>query len=339
MDIIPFANIGRERWDAFCDDSPEAWLRHRSEGLQATLALDARSEDHSFGIMRGDTLIAISPLITQPLIGTDTLEFAFSVNHRVSDTHSLPTPVPALASGLSLADQKAVRTKCFEEIDRRARSLRVARSRMFIDPLTLASQGTTFTDNPLLTFGYTDASTVTHIIDLHRNENALRSRISKGHRSDIAFAEKHDYEVDFFDADTVTEEVWNTFTGLYELAAGRPMGTPDRSREMFERLRSGFALLSLIRRGHGEYLSGALITVYKRSASYGIAATDQKNRSLRGIGQLIQWRIIQELKRCSFEQYDLGWQSGSTPKEVAIANFKRHFGGDSLPLWIGIKNY
>lgn len=339
MDIIPFANIGKERWDAFCDASPEAWLRHRSEGLRAALALEARSKDHSFGITRDGTLVAIAPLVTQPLIGTDELEFAFSVNTRPSDTHSLPTPAPALVGSLSPADQETVRAECFEEIDRRAHSLRVARSRMLIDPLTFAAQGTTVISNPLIEFGYVDASTVTHIVDLCRDEGTLRSRISKGHRSDLTFAEKHDYEIDFFDADSVTEEMWDLFTGLYELAAGRPIGTSNRLKEIFERLRSGFALLSLTRRGHDEYLSGALVTVYKRSASYGMAATDPRYRRLRGIGQFQQWHIMQELKRRSFERYDMGWQSGNTPKEAAIANFKRHFGGDPLPLWIGIKNY
>lgn len=339
MDVISFADIGDNQWNAFCDSSPEAWIRHRSEGLHATLALDARSEDYSFGIMQGGRLVAISPLVAQPLIGTGTREFAFSVNYRVSDTHSLSTPAPALVGVLSPVDQKAVRVKCFEEVDRRAHSLRIARSRMFIDPLTLAAQNTTCTGNPLLEFGYADASTVTHIVDLRHDESVLRSRISKGHRSDIAFAEKHAYEVDFFDADTVTEEIWNTFMGLYKLAAGKPIGTQHRIRETFGRLRSGFALLSLIRRGHDEYISGVLITIYKRGASYSMAATDPKNRSLRGVGQLIQWRIIQELKRLGVERYDMGWQSGSTPKEAAIADFKRHFGGDSLALWVGIKNY
>lgn len=342
MDVVSFEKIGEEKWNAFCDASPEAWIRHRSEGLRATLALDGRSKNHSFGIVRDNTLVAIVPLITQPLIGTNSYEFAFSVNHRTSDTHSLPTPAPALLGGLSSVEYENVRTMCFKEIDRLALILDVVRSRMFIDPLTVMAFGAVNTQNPLIAFGYEDAgdSIVTHIVDLRLDEKVLRSRLSKGHRSDLVFAEKQEYQVNFYDGNSITEDIWKAFTCLYELAAGGPIGTSDRMDEIFERVRSGFALLVFIcRKGTEEHLLGVLITIYKNGASYGIAATNPQHRMLRGIGQYIQWSIMCELKHLGFNQYDMGWQSGSTPKAESIDNFKRHFGGTPQQLLIGIKTY
>ncbi len=336
MEVVQHQDIGDAQWDAFCDASPGAWIRHRSDGRRAALALDESSEDRSFGMKEGATLVAIAPLIIEPLIATKGREFAFSVNTRPSDTHSLPNPSPALADALSPSEQAAIYAACMKEIDRLALTLGIARSRMFIDPLTDAA----FATNPFLQFGYADTSTVTYIMDLRHDEDTLRSRVSKGNRSDITFAEKQGYKTDFFDSDTITEEAWTAFTDLYALAAGRPIGSPERTRELLGRVRSGHALLALLRQEHaGGYLSGALVTIYKRCASYGMAATDPQYRNLRGIGQFIQWRIMQELKRRGFERYDMGWQTGSTEKEAAIADFKRHLGGDPVPLWIGVKDF
>ena len=92
------------------------------------------------------------------------------------------------------------------------------------------------------------------------------------------------------------------------------------------------------------YLSGALIIAYKKGAVYGMAATHPSAKGTRGIGALIQWRTIEELKRRGFERYDVGWFDGTqesaiTQKEANILNFKRHFGGDTVPLWAGVKEY
>src|SRR3989338_7573911 len=93
MEIVEHKEIGDGAWDAFCDASPEAWARHRSMTRKGTLVYDKRSEDHSFGVMHDGALVAVAPLITQPLLDSGGgLEFAFSINTRPSDTHGLAAP-------------------------------------------------------------------------------------------------------------------------------------------------------------------------------------------------------------------------------------------------------
>lgn len=286
MEIVSHKDIGDEAWDAFCEASPEAWLRHTTRGRHTALGLDSSNEDHSFGVMRDGALIALAPAVTQPLVGTGKREYAFSINTRPTDTHSLPTPAPA-------AHSMEVFAFCMQEIDRCAQQYGIARTRMCIDPLTQVP-----THNPLLAFGYTDASTETYIVRLHKNEKELLARMSKGHRADISFAENQDYDV----------QIEEDSVGLHA--------------RLFHKEKC---------------VAHALAITYKNGAYYGKSQMELEARALRGAGQLLQWRLMHELKRRGFEAYDMGWQSGSSAKDVAIASFKRHFGGERVSLWIGTK--
>ena len=310
MEIVEHKEIGDGAWDAFCDASPEAWLRHSSIGRRIALALDAGNTDNSCGVMREGVLVAVSPLITQPLLESGGLEFAFSINTRPTDTHGLATPAPALIDTLRDPERQVLHALCMDEIDKRARRLGVARARMFVDSL---AEVPVPVNNPLLMFGYADASTTTSVIELQKDEASLLKNMSKGHRLDVAFAERQNYKVAVSD----DENAWKDFLSLH----------PRMQK------RQGLLALMYV---EDRCVAGALAVTYKRGAYYGMSAM---NEAPRGAGQLIQWRIMQELKRRGFQKYDMGWQTGSSEKEAAIASFKRHFGGTPTPLWYGIKNY
>ena len=292
MDIVEHQAIGDDAWDAFCEASPQAWLRHTSRGRRVALALSPANKDRSFGVMRQGALAAVAPLVTQPLLegggcGSGGLEFAFSINTRASDTHGLATPMPA-----GEPDALAV---CMQEIDRRAKKHGIARARLFVDPLTAAPAA-----NPLPAFGYEDRSITTSIIDLRAEEAAILARMSKGHRLDIAFAGRQNHAV----------SIKSDAAGVH-------------------------AFLNL----DGKSAANVFALTYKRRAYYGRSNMEPEARALRGVGQLLQWRMMQELKRRGFERYDMGWQSGSSKKDESIASFKGRFGGDPVPLWYGIKKY
>lgn len=331
MEIRLHADISDEEWDAFCDASPEAWARHLSMSRRSALALDRKNIDLSFGITDNDTLVAVVPLVTQPL-GASGSEFALS--------SGMPTPVPALAPGLAASEREAIFAACMAEVDRLALLHGTMRSSMAVYVFCTPAFHGTLKENPLLKFGYRDASNETLIIDLRKDETQLLRNMSKGHRADIVFARKQAYTTDFFDAKNITQAAWQAFTTLYKWAAGREVYSSERWAETLERVRSGFGLLAFIRNaGEETYFSGTLVTIYKGRAYYGMSATDPQYRRLRGIGQYLQWSIMGELKKRGFEFYDMGWQTGATEKEKAIASFKRHFGGVPTVVWAGIKTY
>lgn len=331
MNILSFADIGSEKWDTFCTASPEAWAQHTEMSRRSSLALDGRNKDLSFGVTDTGVLAAIVPVVTQPF-GESEIQFAVS--------GSMPTPAPALAGELSPTKRDALFAAGMEEMDLLAQVNGVTRSWMAVDVFCSPALGGTIRENPLLMFGYQDASTQTLIVDLRQDDASLLQRMSKGHRTDIAFARKQAYSVEFFDSKNITQDVWQTFITLYELAAGHAVYSRERWAETFERIRSGFGLLALVRGANGEgYFSGTLVTTYKKRAYYSMAATDPQCRRLRGTGQLLQWRIMNELKKRGFEFYDMGSPVGVTEKEESIASFKRHFGGEPTLVWAGVKEY
>ena len=325
MTIVSAKDISDGEWDAFCDASSEAWVRHRTVGRRSALSLDAHNIDCSFGVISNGKLVAVVPLVAQTLAGGQR-EFAYS--------SSMHTPAPALADDVPPQERAALVQLCMDEVDRRAAETGAERSRMFVDPAVAPSA-----HNPLTVFGYEDASTVAHIIDLQHDEEELRAAMAKGHRLDITFAEKEKYIVDFFDHDSIIEEKWRVFVALYDAAAGKSVYSPAQWAEILQRLRGGFGLLGLIRRQEGEYLSAVFVTTYKQRGYYSMGATAPEHRALRGAGHLLQWRTMLELKRRGFKHYDIGWQSGDSPKDISIADFKRRFGGTPAVLWAGIKTY
>ena len=122
MEIVGHEEIGDKKWDAFCDASPQAWLRHTTRGRKGALALNPDNEDHSFGVMRGDTLVAVAPLVTQPL-GEGEREFA---QHQYASFRRTAYP--------HRCRQENLRGRVVHAGDRPLVKARIARTRMFIDP-------------------------------------------------------------------------------------------------------------------------------------------------------------------------------------------------------------
>ncbi|PIR83420.1 hypothetical protein COU19_00465 [Candidatus Kaiserbacteria bacterium CG10_big_fil_rev_8_21_14_0_10_56_12] len=331
MHIVPSEQIGDQQWDAFCDTSLDAWVGHRTIGRRSALALDTQNQDHSFAVYDGYALVAVAPLVTRAC-GDNEYEFALSAG--------VPVPTPALAPHLSDDSHERIAIDCMAEIDNRARLHHVARSRMAINVFTDLVLDTAHKTNPLERFGYRDDSRLTTVIDLRQRDDQLLRKMSKGHRADIVYSSKQTYVADFFDGQTISQEAWLAFMALYEKAAGRGVLSSARWNEVLERIQQGLGLLAFVRDAAAErYFSGALITIYKKGANYAMAATDPQERSRRGIGQFLQWRIMSELRDRGIEFYDMGGQNGDSEKEVNIARFKRHFGGVPTQVWAGVKEY
>src|SRR3989344_5477164 len=95
MEVRSFDEIGVASWDALCASTPDAWFRHTSNFMDLALALDetGESKNHSFAIMENDQIVAVVPLIEQPIDETGKREYALG--------GMTPAPYPAFAAGLS----------------------------------------------------------------------------------------------------------------------------------------------------------------------------------------------------------------------------------------------
>ena len=337
MEIKSWEDIGAKKWDAFCEESTEAWLRHTSEFLAFAQTLGIESRDESFAVIQEEKILAIAPLISQRISDSEAREFAIG---------GTPIPFPALRAGLSEDVRQEIYEIIFKEVDKKAQENNVSLIRMFLDPLTNPVLEKKYQTNPLIAFGFSDTSITTLIIDLQKSENEILSDIQARQRRYIRAILTAGYEAVFFDENTITDEACAAFEKLYEKAAGRIVGTPKRWRATWDMVRKGLSIVLLVRApNEKEYCAGHVVMTYKKKAYDGLSAIAPSHRDLRGIGALMHWKDFVFFKQHGFSRFEVGWILPETPnglyseKERSISHFKSLFGNEQLPLWRGEKRY
>ena len=338
MDFVPFHKIDSAQWDDFCLHSDDAWFRHTSFAMRFCLGLNSSNENLSFGVFEGSKLVAIAPLIKQPIAeGNNSFEFAMGGD---------PVPFPAFQNGLSNSQSAKLSKLIFEKIDELAKANNVIYSRFFIDPLSTGFLGDFQKISPFLKLGYNAISLTTNILDLSLPEKEMFKNIRDSYQYDIRSAIELDLAVDFFDKSNVSDEIFKTYKDIYFSAAGKEVGTPERWNVTRELIKQGQAVLALEKNKEGKFISGVIAFTYKNNAYYALGATIPDFKEINGISHLLQWEIIKYLKARNFNHYDLGRNvypiisdEVYTPKELSISFFKSGFGGEIYPLIRGEKFY
>lgn len=338
MKIAPFLEIGENTWNEFCFKSDTAWFRHTSHFLKYSNKLDfeQRSKNISFAVYHDSKMVAVVPLILQPIQSNQNLwEFAMG---------SSEIPYPALSNGLQESVSENLIKFIFQEVDCLAMKYQVSYCRFFVDALSDKVLFGKQKINPLPAFGFNVIDLSTNIINLNISEEEIMRGFKKGHRMDIRSAINSDLLVDIYDSSNITKKNFLIYQKMHFCAAGRKT-RPDVTWDiMFDFIIQGFSFLALIKDGN-DYIGGNLFSVYKKKANYASAATLPEYKKKRGLGNLLQWEAIKYLKKgCNF--YETGWNyypnisdDVHTIKELNIGSFKRHFGGEQYPVFRGEKFY
>ena len=200
LKFVPFEEIGKERWDEFCLDSNDAWFRHTSASLKFCLSLNGLNKNFSFALVEGDKILAVAPVIRQPISGEDGL-FEFTMGGD-------PIPLPALNNELVGSRREKILKTILLRIDEIAKAENIAYARMFIDPLTKPFLSGQFAYNPFLKFGWNDVSLTANILDLSLSQKALFKNIRDTYRYDISGTDKLSLSVEFFDSQNISSEVF-----------------------------------------------------------------------------------------------------------------------------------
>lgn len=339
VSIVSLDSSNRKAWDDFCLETSEAWFWHTTKWLDYTL--DYRPElapvSHSFFVIADERIAAICPLVLETACEPegDVRQFSYGGD---------AVPAPALVDGFSTKTMKAVRGALFRHIDELAIANRVQRiSFRGSPPAPFFWQASHPLPNPLLREGFSDISLLTQVIDLSKPEDQLFREVRNDHKNDIKRAAKI-ISVAAFDSSNITNEQFERYRLLHHKAAGR-VTRPLSTFEMMHRwIHEGFAVLMCATLG-GRDVGFALISTYKDGAYYSSSANDPECDDLP-IGHLLQWRTIQWLKAHQIRHYEMGIQLYSSQthtiisrKDWNISNFKRGFGGFTVPYWRAEKFY
>lgn len=177
----------------------------------------------------------------------------------------------------------------------------------------------------------------TFVIDLSMTVDQLWMAMRPTNRNLCRKAEQAGVHVRLETAPTV-EDI-DRFLVLYgEMARSRGLAIPQRT--MLMTMFANRQLILACAEKDGATLSMALVYLASQSAMYLYSVTPGRN--IDGVGHLLQWEVMQELKSRGISQYDLGGVPRVDDSD-GIFKFKKGFGGmgqalgpefNWAPVWI-----
>jgi GNAT superfamily N-acetyltransferase len=327
----------REQWDQFCARETTAWFWHTTDWLQYTLAYQPalHSLSLSFFVTLGAQVVAIVPLFLERHEAHDGSHYELSFGGG-------STPAPALSTQLPLEKQAEVLEAICQKIDGLAREYKAVRVRLQMSPLCWLGEPKKV-QMEFDRYGYVAVPLATQVVALDREFPALLRLMRKGHAYDVKRGMKH-FTVTCYDAKGISEDIFARYRSLHAQAAGR-VTRPSRTFELMQQwIREGKALL-LGATTDGVDVGWIYLFIYKNRAYYGSACNHPEWRR-HPVGHALQGRAFQWLVEHGCAWYELGVQQFGpllhdipTEKELAIAVFKRGFGGDTVPLYRWEKFY
>lgn len=323
-----------KKWDTFCLDSDDAWFWHTSKWLDYTVHLrqEMKTEQKSFYILKESKIVAICPLLINIVKDGDYEVKFFSFDRYNGEG-------PALRNNLPINERERLLKIIFSNINLLASENEIDLCLMSFSPLAKTTKKSNYI---LKKFGFLNTSQDSTIIDLSHDNLLLRMR--KGHRQNIKKGNDA-YIVEIFDKYNIYREIFNQYQYLHYKSAGkmtRPQITFDR---MYSWIQSGDAFLAGLKY-NSEYIAFTFVITYKSRAHYASACDDPEIDAHIPVHPLLQWKIIEYLKKEGYCFYEIGLQQFGnqlydlpSEKNITISFFKRGFGGDIVPVFSGEKWY
>ena len=230
MDILPLTPDRYAEWDAFRDQSDEAWYFHTTNCLEHALnyRLEWPARSFSFLVAHEHQVLTVCPLVLECIPTTDGSDTVKGSPLSYGGGNS--GPAPALANGLTQERPHEVLATVLSHVDALAQEQEVSRATFPIFPLTPAFTGAFLAPYNFLTrYRYLDVSLSTQWIHLTKDMPGPWKDIHKGHWYEINLGSKA-FQIKVLDQHTLSEE---TFTA-YRLMHHRDSGWVTRPLVTFE---------------------------------------------------------------------------------------------------------
>ena len=337
LEKVDYSKIRELEWDEFCIQSHSAWFQHTTEWIKYTVEMYGKNncKNESFAILEDNKILALAVAV-------------ISINKSLGekDCSSLtmagfPTVYPAFENSLSLKKFKTVEKYIMEKI---FEIENINQYQIYISPLIQENLEGNIRCNPLNKFGFHDTSISTNIIDISKGIEKLFKNLYKGCRADVNHALKNEnLSTSIIDRKNYEEEIFIEFKKIHLEAASRKTRSDNTWDIQKSWIKKGLAILGVCQYKN-KIISAVFINKYKNNCYYQVGATLPDYIRMRGVGQLLQWMVIEYLIQIKASYYEIGWNwYGNFTQEIAddkmltISSFKRSFGGDIYSLLRGEK--
>lgn len=338
MEIVALTKDLYPVWDSLCYEADDAWFWQTSAWLEYTLQYrpENKTQSLSFMVYEEGNPIAGCLLTKEEILHDDEKVFEFSFGGG-------PIWAPFMMKGMELRKKEEVQKHIFQKIDSLAFEYDIKRAAFRQPPLSDNALRKKINYNYFYKYGYYDLSLITQIIDLSKRTDEIKHDIRKGHKYDINRGLKL-LKVEVFDCSNINDKYFDEYRQMHHKSAGRQTRPQITFDLMKQWVQEGKAVLFSAYK-QGVNVGHSYVFLYKGKAYYGSSCKDPEMLDFP-ISHVLQWTTIETLKKRDIKYYEIGWQYYTnqphhpvSDKELAIAHFKRGFGGFSAPLFTGEKYY
>ena len=344
MNIVRFAQVTRNEWDALVESSPDAWLTHRSDWIAIETEFFVR-RNLSFAVSDRSGLVAVQPLyLSDAAHGTPNAEILIhSGIHRHSGT--------ALRAGLAKSDAARVRSAAMQAI------LDVARSfgahRVQLNSHNLAPRNRT-ADREHIPFWVTEhgfqlglgfgptgmepapgfsVCNADQIVDLREAEEEIWLGLDEACRRAVRKAQKAGLTFSLSQAPDRLDRYLD-LARKSSLRTGEVLPPSDYYSAILERFADSGNVLVAFARSEERDAAALILLAAKQGVSFLAGVSDPDMLAMRP-NDFIHWHAILEAKKAGFEAYRFGPTFPEVPSQWPIAkvsSFKGKFGGRAIPI-------
>ncbi len=334
MEFIKYADLSRNEWNQYIDQIDGITFNYTAERISFNF-------EYSKAIIENETFLALDNKI--PVAAAEIYIEKIGEEFQISWNGSYCN-APYIDIKLDYRVQENLARKLMAHIDEIAENYQCKKIMLKEDPLGNPEQSSTFYNyNYLLKYGYMDESGMTQLIDLRQSIDKLYSDVRKGHKRHINRGKIYDIKI--YGQHNITDEMIELYKDIYEKDAGKVTRNSELYRYYLEFIKNGKGLAAF---GSidGQEVGVVVVTIYKNTAYYSSYGELEEELNHVPIGHVLHWEIINYLKEHGIEFYEMGEQifgrthySNPEAKLINISNFKRRFGGYTVPFWRGVKEY
>lgn len=344
MKIIPFDQVDPNLWNQFVDESPEAWLYHRTEWTELEETQGYQNESFTILSDKGQPLGIFCVYLSDRGPWWRLWDRHLHTGHCRSG--------PAFLRGLSEKERKEVMSFALGYLEDLARRAKVNRLEIRLPSLAPTSLPPLRSEiNPLWEYGFVPfpmygtsgiarlqkAITLTSIVHLQgSDEEHLFKDLSDPSQRAVRKAAGAGVTCLQGNGMAGLKAFYTTYQASY-LRSGSAMRPFAFFQEMYERLSEKGWMKTFLAFYEEKPIASVLLLCYKDAVTYYAGGVDYTAQQLRP-HNLLFWETLRWAKQGGWKWYEIGPYFPYLPKEdkmSRIGHFKRQFGGSSFPLFEG----
>lgn len=317
-------------WECFVKENSSVSWRYQLDWIkyQKKYSKNYFKKDLSFLALLDNKAVGICPIFLEEYKGI--LSFTYSLGYLSA---------PVLADNLTRKRHNKILDGIMLYIDNLACKYKISKSMFMYDPFI-----NNYKVNVLTGFDYIDTTISTRIIKLSYEKNYLEGLMTKGARQSIrAGLSVFKYEV--FDYRNINKNIFEQYKQQHFKTAGRKTRSDSTWDIQYEMILKGYGVL-VAAKYENKYVGFGNFLITNKKVYYASYADDDKFRKYGPIGHALIWEAINYCKKREFNIFELGWQEDVNSiflqpdkKETTITQFKKSLGGESAPLFRGVKYY